>query len=361
MPATAEDLVERLLEHCSHVCVTGGEGPIADAVVARYEPLGEEVERVGHSVVVGRAGGERPLVLLVGHLDVVPPTDDDREPRVGTLDGTDVVIARGASDMKAGNVVAMACFEDAELRASSPYDLALVLYAGEEGPDEGNELADVLETVPWLRDAALAVILEPTDGEVQAGCLGGLHATLTFEGTQAHSARPWHGENALTKAGAFLAQLHELAPREVEVDGITYRDVWSATQASTDNARNVIPGRFTVNLNFRFAPSRTLDEAEQELRDLVGDRAAVEIVDRAPPAPPSLGTPVLEAFVTAVDAPLAGKQAWTDVARFAQLGVPAVNYGPGLTSQAHQRGEYVPVAALEAAYHQLHRFLTRTT
>lgn len=354
-----DDLVARLLEHCGHVCVTGDEGPIADAVVTRYRSLGEDVARVGHSVVVGRATGERPLVLLVGHLDVVPPTDEDRVPRLATRDdGTEVVIGRGTSDMKAGNVIAMACFEDEGLRASSPYDLALVLYAGEEGPAEGNELGDVLVAEPWLTDAAIAVILEPTDGEVQAGCLGGLHATLTFEGRQAHSARPWHGENALTKAGAFLAELHELAPREVEVDGITYRDVWSATQAATDNARNVIPGRFVVNLNLRFAPSRSLDEAEEELRAFVGDRAAVEIVDRAPPAPPSLTSPVLERFVASVDAPLAAKQAWTDIARFAEAGVPGVNYGPGLTSQAHQRGEYVPVDALVEGHRQLHRFLT---
>lgn len=352
-----EELVDRLLEHCAHVCVTGEEAPIADAVATRYRDLGETVTRVGHSVVVGRAG-DRPLVLLVGHLDVVPPTEDDLEPRVEHVDGEDVVVARGASDMKSGNVVAMACFEDPDLRRTSPYEVALVLYAGEEGPAEENELGDVLDEVSWLREASLAVILEPTDGEVQAGCLGGLHAELTFRGRQAHSARPWHGENALTKAGSFLAELHQLEPRGVEVDGIAYRDVWSATQAWTDSARNVIPGSFVVNLNFRFAPSRSLEEAERELVAFVDDRADVEIVDRAPPAPPGLESPVVRRFVSSVDAPLAGKQAWTDVARFAELGVPGLNYGPGLTAQAHQRGEYVPVDAMEHAHRQLRRFLT---
>lgn len=349
-------LVDRLVEHCRLACVTGEEGPIADAVAGRYAERGEAVTRIGNSVVVGEPGS-RPLVLLVGHLDVVPPTDADRDPHRDEVDGVEVVVGRGASDMKAGNVVAMAAFEDAELRAGSPYDVALVLYAGEEGPAEGNELETVLHELPWLREAALAVILEPTDGEIQAGCLGGLHAELTFRGRQAHSARPWHGENALTKAGSFLAELHAMEPAEVEVDGVVYRDVWSATQAWTDNARNVIPGAFTVNLNFRFAPSRTLAEAEEELVALVGGRADVDVVDRAPPAPPGLSAEAVRHFVEAVDAPVAGKQAWTDVARFAEIGVPALNYGPGLTAQAHQRGEYVPVDALVHAHEQLRRFL----
>ncbi len=360
------DLVERLLEHCAHVCVTGEEGPIAEAVIDRYTDLGEPVTRVGNSVVVGAPTGERPLVLLVGHLDVVPPTAADRDPRVETREREQVVVGRGTSDMKAGNVIAMAAFEDGDLRERSPYDLALVLYAAEEGPAEDNELADVLAEVTWLREAELAVVLEPTDGEVQLGCLGGLHARVVFTGQQAHSARPWHGENALTAAGAWLADLHERAPERVEVDGIVYHDVWSATQAWTDNlgppfgervARNVIPGTFVVNLNLRFAPSRGLEAAERELRDLVGDRAEVEIIDRSPPASPRLEVATVRAFVDAIGAPVAGKQAWTDVARFAEIGVPACNYGPGLTAQAHQRGEFVPVAAVVDAHARLTAFL----
>jgi succinyl-diaminopimelate desuccinylase len=364
--SSRDDLVARLLEHCAHVCVTGDEGPIADAVETRYRELGEHVARVGNSVVVGARSSDRPLVLLVGHLDVVPPTDEDLEPRVETRDGEELVVGRGTSDMKAGNVIAMAAFEDLELRARSPYELALVLYAAEEGPAEDNELADVLREVPWLRDAELAVVLEPTDGEVQLGCLGGLHAQVVFRGRQAHSARPWHGTNALTAGGALLAELDRRRPERVEVDGIAYHDVWSATQAWTDTlgppfaerpARNVIPGAFTVNLNLRFAPSRGLDEAETELRQMVADRAEVTIVDRSPPASPRLDVPTVRAFVDQIGAPVAGKQAWTDVARFAELGVPACNYGPGLTAQAHQRGEHVPVRAVVQAAARLRAFL----
>ncbi|MEX0952381.1 MAG: succinyl-diaminopimelate desuccinylase [Nitriliruptoraceae bacterium] len=366
--STRDDLVERLLEHCSHLCTTGDEGPIADAVADRYLDLGETVTRIGNSVVVGAPSRSRPLVALVGHLDVVPPTDADRDPRAEDRDGTEVVVARGASDMKAGNVIAMAAFEDPALRAASPYELALVLYAGEEGSADSNELRDVLAEATWLTEAELAVVLEPTDGDVQLGCLGGLHALVVFHGQQAHSARPWHGRNALTMAAELLAELEADSVRDVEVEGIHYRDVWSATQAWTDGlgpgprdattpVRNVIPGEFTVNLNLRFAPNRDLDAAEDELRARVGDRATVEIVDRVPGAPPRVDAPVVRTFLDAVGAQTTGKQAWTDVARFAEIGVPALNYGPGLTAQAHQRGEFVPVDAMVDAHERLVRFL----
>lgn len=366
-PATMarNDLIARLLDHCRAMYVTGEEAPLADQLEAHHRGRGDHVTRVGHSLVIGQPRGDRPVVLLVGHLDVVEPSDDDRIPRVEhDPDHGEVVVARGTSDMKAGNVVAMKAFE--ELRDASPFDLVLVLYAGEEGPADGNELRAVLSAVPWLTDAALAIVLEPTDGEVQLGCLGGLHAQVVFHGRQAHSARPWQGDNALTKAGAFLAELHTDHVRDVEVDGIAFRDVWSATQAwsvgfGPDDRgarfRNIVPDRFTVNLNLRFAPDRDLDTAEAQLRARVGDRADVEVVDRAPPAPPHRSDALVAAFVDHVDAPVSGKQAWTDVARFAEIGVPALNYGPGLTAQAHQRGEYVPVDAMVEAYRRLASFL----
>ncbi len=380
------ELTAHLLDLLATPYSSGAEGPLADALERRYRDAGEVVRRVGNSLVMGgpapaeaavqrpgapgeRWSGTRPLVLLVGHIDVVPPTDEDRAPRVARHDGQEVVIGRGASDMQSGNAVAMRIFDDAGLRAESPYELVLVLYAGEEGPADGNELRSLLRAAPWLADAMLAIVLEPTDGDVELGCLGGLHALIRFRGQQAHSARPWHGRNALTMAGELLAELDRDHVRDVEVDGIAYRDVWSATQAWTAGLgpdegsdrpfRNVLPASFTINLNFRFAPSRGLGEAEQELRERIGSRSdiEVEVVDRAPPAPPHRRTPIVEAFVAAVDAPVAGKQAWTDVARFAEFGVPALNYGPGLTTQAHQRGEFVPVDALVEADRRLRRFL----
>jgi succinyl-diaminopimelate desuccinylase len=373
-PGLSAELSQRLLAHCAVTAVTGAEAPLADLLEVHYRARGEQVPRHGDSLVVGTPADTRPRVLLVGHLDVVPPTDDDRVPRQEQRDGREIIIGRGASDMKSGNVVAMHLFEDAALRTDSPFALTLVLYAGEEGPASGNQLAAVLRAAPWLTEAALAIVLEPTDGRVELGCLGGIHAHVTFCGRAAHSARPWQGRNALTAAGRLLAALDEHEPVDVQVDGIAYRDVLSATQAWTGGlgpqvpaarpVRNVIPDRFTLNLNLRFAPSRDLAAAEEELRAWVTAHAGsevpveFEVVDRVPPAPPHRTSPLVDSFLTVTAASVAGKQAWTDVARFTEVGVPALNFGPGATAQAHQRGEWVEVAALTDAATRLRHFLT---
>ena len=375
--ALRDDLVARLIAQCAVPSVTGAEAELADMLERRYRDLGESVVRVGDSLVVGAPDADRPTVLLVGHLDTVPPTDADEVAREATLDdGTAVVVGRGTSDMKAGNVVAMHLMEDTALRTVSPWSIALLLYAGEEGPASGNELRAVLDAVPWLADAALAVVLEPTDGRVELGCLGGIHARVTFHGAAAHSARPWQGRNALSGAGRFLTALERRAPVTRVVDSIDFRDVLVATQAWTGGLgpqergtapTNVVPDRFTVNVNLRFAPSRDLVTAEQELRDeiaaLAGEDAdlAIEIVDRAPPAPPRREDATVTAFVSTVAAAIGGKQAWTDVARFTERGVPALNFGPGATAQAHQRGEWVAIDALCDARVRLATFLAGGT
>jgi succinyl-diaminopimelate desuccinylase len=368
-----DDLAARLVAQCAQPSVTGSERELADTLERRYRELGEPVVRVGDSLVVGGPAQDRPTVLLVGHLDTVPPTDADELAREATLDdGTAVVIGRGASDMKAGNVVAMHLMEDAALRAGSPWSVALLLYAGEEGPAAGNALPAVLDAVPWLTDAALAIVLEPTDGRVELGCLGGIHARITFRGAAAHSARPWQGRNALTAAGAFLSALAARSPVAQVVDGIDFRDVLVPTQAWTGGLgpegpgrapMNVVPDTFTVNVNLRFAPSRDLVTAETELREeiavLAGPDAdlAIVTIDRSPPAPPFRHDPTVAAFVGAVGAAVGGKQAWTDVARFTERGIPALNFGPGATAQAHQRGEWVAVDAMVDARVRLAVFL----
>jgi succinyl-diaminopimelate desuccinylase len=262
--------------------------------------------------------------------------------------------------MKAGLAVAMDLFEDADLRAG-PAQLRLVAYAGEEGPHDGNELAPVLDELPELTEAALGIVLEPTDLEVQLGCMGGLHARVAVPGTAAHSARPWQGRNAVTAAAPLLTELERLQPRERTVDGLGFRDVVTVTQAWTDNAHNVVPDRFTLNVNYRFAPDRSIEHAESELRGMIdrmaGMQVEIDVVDRAPPAPPKRSHPYVQALIAAADGRVTAKQAWTDVARLAAVGVPALNYGPGLTSQAHQAGEHVPVGNLHHARAVLAQFL----
>ena len=345
------DLGNLLLDLLGMPCVTGEEGPVAGWLEQRY--AAQRVRRAGNSVVVGGEADGRPVVLLVGHTDVVPPTPVDIQ---GRREG-DRIVGRGASDMKSGLAVAMSCFEDAGLRRG-PYDLVLVAYAGEEGAHAGNELGPVLAAMPDLTAAALAIVLEPTDLQVHLGCMGALHAEVTFTGRAAHSARPWQGENALTKAGVFLQHLHEREPADVTVDGLLFREVMTATQAWTDNARNVVPDAFTVNVNYRFAPDKDLAQAEAQLRAVVGAGPRVVVTDQAPAGKPRRGDRLVEEFVTSVGADVAPKQAWTDVARFSEAGVPALNYGPGVTAQAHQAGEYVPEHNLTVARDALASFLS---
>lgn len=360
-----ERLVARLCDQLSVLSVTGEEDRLCSVVAAEQAASGAHVARHGNSLVLTRFTPEdtRPLVLLVGHLDVVPPTKADAQPTV--LD--DRVIGRGSSDMKAGNTLALELFGDVALLAASPFRVAVVLYAGEEGPASGNELPLVLDAEPWLTKAALAIVLEPTDSRMQLGCLGGLHAELTFDGVAAHSARPWDGDNAIYKAHTLLRELALDHVRDVTVDGIAFCDVWSVTRAysagfgpdatAATPVRNVIPDRFTLNVNFRFAPSRSLAAAEQELIDRVAGRAAVSIVDRAAPAAPNRDTPLVAQLVSLAGGEVTGKQAWTDIARFAEVGVPGVNFGPGLTTQAHQAGEFVLIDDMVSAFTLLHRFL----
>jgi succinyl-diaminopimelate desuccinylase len=181
---------------------------------------------------------------------------------------------------------------------------------------------------------------------------------VSFRGRAAHSARPWFGDNAVHKAGPLLVELAQRKPVDVDVGGLTYREVLSATGAWTANARNVVPDAFTVNVNYRFAPDKTVAEAEAVVESAVGDRADVVVVDRAPAAHPRSDDPLVRRFIEAVGAPVEPKQAWTDVARLDAAGVPALNYGPGLAAQAHQAGEHVPVANLVAARDALAAFLS---
>lgn len=348
------DLARRTLSLCAIPSVIGDERALCDHVEAwakQHFPPGE-VRRINHSLVLGRLDDPRPTIALVGHLDTVPVHPEDAAPRI--QDGR--VYGLGASDMKGGLAVMMALAEQLP-RDSLPVNLALVLYEREEGPYAENGLEPVFDAVRDLDATDLAICMEPTDGELQVGCVGSLHATVTFEGQSAHSARPWQGENAIHKAGELLLELHARKPVKVTVDGLDFFEVTSVTKAAGGRARNVVPERFELNLNHRFAPGKSVDQAVAELEALVGGRARVEITDRSPSGRVCLDNPHVQRFIRATGSKVASKQAWTDVARFGVRGVDAVNFGPGETAQAHQANESAPIAALDAAYLQLKRFL----
>jgi succinyl-diaminopimelate desuccinylase len=347
-------LAQRTLDLCLVPSPIGEEKALCDQLEAwacgRFGAA--NVRRVGHSLVVGDLADPRPTVALVGHLDTVPAHPGDGPPRIegGRVHGL------GASDMKGGVAVALALADQLDL-AALPYNLVLMLYEREEGPFEGNGLGPLFAQIPQLSRIQLALCMEPTDHEVQPGCVGGLQATLTFTGKRAHSARPWHGENAITKAGAFLAELHTRPRTRVVVDGLEFFEVFSVTLAQGGHARNVIPDQFTLNLNHRFAPGKSVEQAEAELRALVAGRALVEITDRSPSGRVCLDNPLLQKLIAAGNLTVTAKQAWTDVARFGLHGIDAVNFGPGETAQAHQAGESCPIALLDRAYDTLEAFL----
>jgi succinyl-diaminopimelate desuccinylase len=237
-------------------------------------------------------------------------------------------------------------------------DLTMVFYAREEGPFAENELGPVLEQANDLTKVDLAVCLEPSDNKLQLGATGSLHAEVTFVGRTSHSARPWQGDNAIQKAGTFLTELAGRAPRDVVLDGLTYRTVTSVTLAQGGRGRNIIPDRFQLNVNHRFAPDTSVAEAEREVLALVAGRAEVRFTDRSPAAPPFAELPLVVALRNSGVTTVEPKQAWTDVARFAQIGVPAVNFGPGEQAQAHQRNEWTSLSKLEAGVGILERWLT---
>ena len=331
---------------------TGQEGQLCEALSRRLGSTyaSEHIRRIGNSLAVGGRTG-RPLLLLVGHIDTVPPQGQGPAQVEGGR-----LLGLGTSDMKSGVAVMVHLLEEETVR-EGPFDVVGVFYDAEEGPDAGNGLEPVLQKLSWLSEAEFAVVLEPTDLELQLGCQGTANATVRFEGKSAHSARPWLGENAVTKAGAWLADLHERQPEEHVVSGLSFYEVFSVTQASAGVARNVIPGRFDLHLNYRFPPDVSPEAARRRMSEIAAPADALEVHEIVPGAPVPEGNPHLDRLIRATGAPLTPKQAWTDVARLARYGIPAVNYGPGEVAQAHQATESVPIANLGPALEALLGFL----
>lgn len=348
-------LAERALSLVQVPSVIGHEGAIADLVEAwarrHYPP--SDVVRVSHSLVVGRRVDPRPTIALVGHLDTVPAHPEGNPPRV---EG-DRLFGLGSSDMKGSLAVMMALCE-ALPRDTLPVNVLLVFYEREEGPFQESGLGPLFEQVPELRQVLFAIAMEPTDGAVQVGCVGTLHATLTFHGQAAHSARPWQGKNAIHAAGPLLAELAAKERVPVVVQGHTFYEVMSVTLAKGGRARNVVPERFELNLNYRFAPGKSLAQAQADVHALVAGRCEVSFLDLAPSGRLCGDNPFFQRLERLSGRPAEAKQAWTDVARFSELGVDAVNYGPGETAMAHQKHESASVAALDHAFAVLKALLT---
>lgn len=292
----------------------------------------------------------RQLVVLASHYDTVPAQ--------GNIPGRiadGAVHGLGASDMKGGLAVALELVRD--LPEDTGYDVALLAFGKEELPAEFNPLPALFDGSRLVHEAALAILLEPTDGAIHAGCLGNMNATLTFHGVSGHSARPWTAENAIEKALTGLAPIAALEPRPVEVGGLTFTEVISVTTIHGGIASNVIPDRVEANVNFRYAPDRSPADADAYLRALTPDGATYEHTGDSPPGRVVTDSELVHRLRAVGELALEPKQAWTNVADFTSRGIDAVNYGPGATRYAHRRDEQVEIEALVRVYETLARFL----
>jgi succinyl-diaminopimelate desuccinylase len=326
---------------------------IADEIedALRMQTSGFEIVRNGEAVLA-RTKLDRPSrVLLAGHTDTVPAADNVPSRLVdGELHGC------GTSDMKSGDAVFLHL---AATVAEPSHDITLVMYDCEEIEAAANGLSRIERELPEWLQADVAVLGEPSGGYIEAGCQGTLRVVVRAAGTRAHSARSWLGDNAIHKLGDVLARLSAYRARTVDIDGCTYREGLSAVRIDGGIAGNVIPDSASVTVNFRFAPDRSVEQALKHVLEVFdGLDVALELIDSAAGALPGLTKPAAAALVDAAGGRVRAKYGWTDVARFAALGIPAVNYGPGDPNFAHRVDERVDVSQITAATEMLRRYLT---
>jgi succinyl-diaminopimelate desuccinylase len=326
------------------------EGPLVEHIEAELRAVPWlAVDRVGDNLVARTTGDREVRVLLAGHTDTVPANGNEQ----ARVDG-DVLWGLGSTDMKAGLAVML---ELARTVADPAVEVTYVFYAGEEVAAVHNGLGHLLRDRPDLLEADVALLGEPTDAAIEAGCQGTMRFEVTLAGRRAHTARPWMGRNAVHRLGALLSALDVAPVRQPVIDGCEFREALQAVAVSGGVSGNVVPDRATVTINHRFAPDRTPEQAEAFVRSVVAphleDGDTMELVDLAGAAAPSLDHPILAALVARNALPVRAKLGWTDVARFAAAGIPAANFGPGDATIAHMADERVARAPIERCFRAL--------
>ena len=350
-----QDVVSLTETICNISSVSGDERALADAIEAllrRHSHL--TVLRDGDAVVASTNLGRSTRVVIAGHIDVVPVANNlpVRRERFG---GEEHLWGRGTVDMKGGVAVQLklAC----EL-VSPSVDVTWVFYDHEEVDASLNGLGRLSRNHPSVLNADFAVLCEPTAAVIEGGCNGTMRVEVSASGVKAHSARPWMGKNAIHGLVDVLERLERNQPEVISVEGLEYRESLNAVLVSGGIATNVIPDLATVTVNYRFAPSKSVQDAEEYLRSFFSG-FEVKVVDASAGARPGLDRLAAKEFVEAIGVPARPKYGWTDVARFSALGVPAVNYGPGDPNKAHADDESVPVAQIESCYTGLKAWLTK--
>ena len=348
------DLVELTRAVCDIESVSGNEKELADAIesaLAKYSHL--EVIRDGDAIVARTNFGHATRVVIAGHIDTVPVADN-LPIKLLPMEREQVLWGRGTVDMKAG--VAVQLKLAATLNKTNT-DVTWVFYDHEEVEASLNGLGRIARNRPDLLDASFAVLCEPSNAQVEGGCNGTIRVEVRARGVKAHSARSWMGKNAVHASAEILNRLNAYEPQSVEVDGLVYRESMNAVLISGGMATNVIPDECVVTVNYRFAPSKTGEEAAAHLCELF-DGFEIAMTDLSEGARPGLDRPEAAAFGAATGSEPKPKYGWTDVARFSALGIPAVNFGPGDPNKAHADDENVPVSQIYACEAALRTWLT---
>ena len=347
---TSVGVVELTGAICDIESVSGNEKALADSIESALRAAGHlDVIRDVDAIVARTKLGRSQRVIVAGHIDTVPVNNN----LPTRLEG-DILWGRGTVDMKAG--VAVALKLAVEL-ADPRHDITWIFYDHEEVSADLNGLGRIARTRPELLEADFAILGEPSNGTVEGGCNGTIRVAIATAGKRAHSARAWMGENAIHKLGPALSTLSAYEAGSVEVDGLVYRESLSAVSVTGGVAGNVIPDAATLLVNYRFAPDKSVDQALAHLREVfVGYDISVD--DSAPGARPGLTSAIAQEFVSVVGQAPAAKYGWTDVARFSEFGIPAVNFGPGDPSLAHADDERVPTAQIVECERVLRNWLS---
>jgi succinyl-diaminopimelate desuccinylase len=354
----AEDLLALTAALVAIPSVSLAEADLAELVAERLADRASAltITTVGENVVARTNLGCDERVLFGGHLDTVPANGNE----VPRVEG-DVLYGLGSCDMKGGLAVllrlAEAISEAIEAGTPPTRDVTVVWYAAEEIAEKYNGLPTILDGDVELLTADFAVLLEPTEAWIEAGCQGSMNATITVRGERAHSARPWMGENAIHKAASLIARLEAADPGTLEVDGLPFRQSLQVVRIAGGVANNVVPDECVITVNRRLAPGVQAEAVLSELWALCPEAESVELLNASTPAAPNLTNPLVAEFIATVHADVRPKLGWTDVARFTALGVPALNYGPGDPTIAHSAGEFVRRADLDAVYAGLAAFV----
>ncbi|MCF4006893.1 succinyl-diaminopimelate desuccinylase [Corynebacterium uropygiale] len=338
------------------------EEEIADAIEAALRRIPNvEVLRYRNNVVARTQRGLGARVVLAGHMDTVPIADNVPSHRAPDAEGRDTLFGCGSVDMKSGLAVYLHAFAVCANDPRLQRDLTMVAYESEEVAAEYNGLGHLQKAHPEWIEGEVALLGEPSGAMIEAGCQGSIRLRIRAEGVRAHSARSWMGVNAMHRLAPIISRITAYEPRRVEIDGCEYREGLNIVHVESGVATNTIPDDAWMFVNFRFAPDRSLAEAMEHMLDVLGvekeEGVSYEVDDESPAALPGLSRPAAAELVKATGGNFRAKYGWTDVARFSEMGIPAVNFGPGDPSYAHKKDEQCPVSMVSDVADTLLRWL----